>query len=330
VVKQQQTKFPEERKMSRLRLPLVLLISLISMTAVSHAAVLLDRVVAVVNEEVITWSELYKAMESDASPQVKELKEDERRKIYKENESAFLESLIDIRLQLQEAKNVGITVGEEEVKDAIENIKKKYSMTDDMFKDSLKKEGFTLSEYKKKLRDQILISKVVNQQVRSKILLSDEDVKKFIRDNEGNSDGYRISQIFLTKPQNQADGKKVEEKAAEILKKLHEGENFRDLARTYSEDPSASDGGDLGFIRKDQLLKEFAAAIAPLKVGQVSTPFWTERGLHIIKLDEKRDTKNQSEMKEEAEKELTDKIFSQRYHAWVKSLREKAFIEIRL
>jgi parvulin-like peptidyl-prolyl isomerase len=65
-------------------------------------------------------------------------------------------------------------------------------------------------------------------------------------------------------------------------------------------------------------------------VGQVSTPFWTERGLHIIKLDEKRDTKNQSEMKEEAEKELTDKIFSQRYHAWVKSLREKAFIEIRL
>jgi peptidyl-prolyl cis-trans isomerase SurA len=316
--------------MFRLRLPLILLVSIISMTAVSHAAVLLDRVVAVVNQEVITWSELYRSMDSDASPQLKELKDDERRKIYKQNESAFLDSLIDIRLQLQEAKNVGITVGEEELRDAIENIKKKYSMTDEMFQESLKKEGFSLEEYKKRLRDQIMISKVVNQQVRNKIFVSDEDVKKFIRDNADNSDGYRISQIFLTKPQQDGDRQKVEEKAAEILKKLHEGESFRDLAKTYSEDPSASDGGDLGFIKRDQLLKEFAEAIAPLKVGEVSAPFWTERGLHIIKLDERRDTKNQSEMKEEAEKELTEKIFSQRYHAWVKSLREKAFIEIRL
>jgi peptidyl-prolyl cis-trans isomerase SurA len=316
--------------MFRLRLSSFILVSLLCLPTASHAAVLLDRVVAVVNQDVITWSELYKAMESDASPQVKELQEDERRKIYKQNEASFLESLIDVRLQLQEAKSVGITVGEEEIGDAIENIKKKYSMTDDMFKESLQKEGFSLEDYKKRLRDQIMISKIVNQQVRSKILVSDEEVKKFMRDSAENSDGYRISQIFLTKPQHQEDRKKVEEKAAEILTKIHQGENFRDLARTYSEDPSASDGGDLGFIKKDQLLKEFAEAIAPLKVGEVSAPFWTERGLHIIKLDEKRDTKNQSELKDEAEKELTTKFFSQRYHAWVKSLREKAFIEIRL
>jgi peptidyl-prolyl cis-trans isomerase SurA len=316
--------------MFRLKLSVIFLFFLISMSAISRAAVLLDRVVAVVNQDVITWSELYKSMDSDASPQLKELKEDEKRKIFKENEAAFLETLINVRLQLQEAKSLGITVGDDEVKDAIENIKKKYSMTEDVFKDSLKKEGYTLEEYKKRLQEQIIISKVVNKQVRSKVLVSDQDVKTFMKDNKENSDGYRISQIFFRKPQDESERKKIEEKAAEVLKKVKEGENFRGLAKTYSEDPSGSDGGDLGFIRKDQLLKEFTEAIASLKPGEASAPFWTERGLHIIKLEERREMKSPSELKEEAEKTLTDRFFAERYNAWVKSLREKAFIEIRL
>lgn len=322
--------FLEDGEMFRLKSSLIFLYFLLCVTAVSHAAVLLDRVVAVVNQDVITWSELYRTMDSDASPQLKELKDDEKRRIYKESEASFLENLINVRLQLQEAKNLGITVGDDEVKDAIESIKKKYSMTEDMFKDSLKKEGYTLEEYKKRLQEQIIISKVVNQQVRSKVLVSDEDVKKFMKDNKESSEGYRLSLIFFKKPQTEVERKKVDEKAGEVLKKVKEGENFRNLAKTYSEDPSGADGGDLGFIKSDQLLKEFAQAIALLKPGEVSAPFWTARGLHIIKLEEKREAKSQSDMKEEAEKTLTDKIFVERYNAWVKSLREKAFIEIRL
>ncbi len=109
----------------------------------SHANVLLDRVVAVVNQDVITWSELYKAMEADASPKIKELQKDEQRKVFKENEAVFLETLINVRLQLQEAKNAGVRVSDEELQGAIDGIKKKYSMSDDAFSESLKNEGFT-------------------------------------------------------------------------------------------------------------------------------------------------------------------------------------------
>src|ERR1700690_2679131 len=166
---------------------------------VTEAAVLFDRVVAVVNQEVITWSELYKNMESDASPQLKEMKEEERIKIFRSNEGMFLETLINYRLQIQEARNIGLVVSDEELKEAVENIKKKYAMSENDFRESLKKEGFALEEYKKKLQEQILISKIVNQQIRNKILISDTDINIFLEENKEyavNTEEYKISQIF--------------------------------------------------------------------------------------------------------------------------------------
>ncbi len=316
--------------MHGLKVRLILLFFVLSGAAPSQAAVLLDRVVAVVNQDVITWSELYKSMDTDASPQLRELKEEEKRKIFKENEAAFLETLVNVRLQLQEAKSSGITVSDEEVKDAVDSIKKKYSMSEDTFRDSLRKEGYTLDEYKKRLKEQIMISKIVNLQVKNKILVGDDALKKFMEENKENSEGYRIAQIFFKKPEKDADRKQVEEKALEVLKKIRGGEIFRELAKTYSEDSSKNEGGDLGFIKKDQLSKEFAKAVVALKPGEVSEPFWTDRGLHIIRLEEKREIKSPGEMREDAERKLSEKLFTERYNVWVKSLREKAFIEIRL
>src|SRR4030043_976260 len=94
-----------------------------------EAAVLLDRVVALVNKEVITWSDLYKLMEYETTDQVKTLNEEERMKIFKESEPAFLEKLIDMRLQIQEARRLGLEVTPEEVRETIESVKKKYSLT---------------------------------------------------------------------------------------------------------------------------------------------------------------------------------------------------------
>ena len=264
------------------------------LSGLTHANVLLDRVVAVVNQDVITWSELYRAMEADASPKIKELQKDEQRKALKENEAAFLETLINVRLQLQEAKKAGIRVSDEELQGAIDSIKKKYSMSDDAFSESLKKEGFTLAEYKKRLGEQILISKLVNSEIRNKIVVSDEDLRKFVTENKAvleNTESYRISQILLKK-QNYADNSKVEEKAGDLLKKISQGESFSDLAKQFSEDPSANVGGDLGLLKKSQLNKNFTDIISQMKPGDVSKPFWTETGLHIIKLESRTEVKN--------------------------------------
>ncbi len=314
------------------RVGMMIIACILLFSGFTHANVLLDRVVAVVNQDVITWSELYKAMEADASPKIKELQKDEQRKVFRENEAIFLETLINVRLQLQEAKNAGVRVSDEELQGAIDSIKKKYSMSDDAFSESLKQEGFNFAEYKKRLSEQILISKLVNSQIRNKIVVTDEDLRKFVTDNKEvleNTESYNISQILLKK-QKDTDDRKLEEKAGDLLKKIEQGESFSDLAKRYSEDPSAKAGGDLGLLKKSQLNKNFTDIISQMKPGDVSKPFWTENGLHIIRLESRTEVKNKDGALEEARNMLNDKLFRERYNAWIKSLREKSFIEIRL
>ena len=108
----------------------IILVLILGFSQPSTAAVLLDRVVAVVNSEVINWSELYKMMEFESTDQMKALKEEDRMKVFKNNEPVFLEKLIDMRLQIQEAKRIGLDVSPDEIKEAIDNIKQKYSLSD--------------------------------------------------------------------------------------------------------------------------------------------------------------------------------------------------------
>jgi peptidyl-prolyl cis-trans isomerase SurA len=295
--------------------------------------ILLDRVVAVVNKEVITWSELYKVMEFEATEQMKNLNEEERIKIFKESEPVFLETLIDMRLQLQEAKALGIGVTQEEIEETIENIRKKYSMTDTDFRESIKKEGFTIEEYKKRLFEQILINKVVQHEIRNKVIVSDSDVKKYMETHKeifSGGEKYRLRQIFFKGPEGNRDKRAIEEKALFVIQKLKAGEDFSELAREYSEDPSGSLGGDLGFIEKDLLAKEFLDVLSGMKEGTYSMPFWTGKGLHIIKLDEKISTQNMDNVREDIRKQLAEEKFLESYKSWIKGLRERAYIEIRL
>ncbi|OGW52103.1 MAG: hypothetical protein A2Y81_03990 [Nitrospirae bacterium RBG_13_43_8] len=311
---------------------LVILVSFI-LPAASNASILLDRVVAVVNKEVITWSDLYKAMEFEATTQTKNLSKEEQKKLFKENEASFLETLIDMNLQLQEARSLGIDVPQHDITETIANIQKKYSMSEADFVESLKKEGLTLDEYKKRLSEQILINKVVTYQIRNKIVISDSEVNIYVEANKqtfSGSETYKLRQIFFKKPEGNIDKKTIEDRAAEVIKRLKDGEDFSALARLYSEDSSARSGGDLGFVNKNLLSKEFIEELSGMNVGDYSMPFWTGTGLHIIKLDEKISAQNADKLKDDIRKQLADEQFSERYKSWIKGLREKAHIEIRL
>ncbi len=306
---------------------------LLVLAAGAQATFLLDRVVAIVNQDVITWSELYRAMETDATPAVKALPEEERKKIFKENEAMFLESLISFRLQVQEALNSKFRISDEEVIETIDGIKKKYAMTDTQFKDSLKSEGYGLDEYKKRLADQLLQSKIVNQQVRGKILVTDADIDAFMKENKdvgSVGEVYHIRQIFFKKPKDEAEKSGVEEKAQAVYAKAQQGDNFIELARLHSEDATRESGGDLGFIEKRNLAKDFSAALSSMKQGDISKPFWSDRGMHILKLEQMAAPKSSAEIREQAKGALQNKLFNEKYKTWTRSLREKAFIDIRL
>ncbi len=296
--------------------------------APSYGDIMLDKVVAVVNAEIITWSELYKAMEFDAAPTVKALPEIERRKIYKENEGIFLENLINLKLILQSAKMANIGAGEAEITQTIKDISAKYGLNEDAFKSAIAKEGFTLEEYKKKLAEQIISSKVVDFEVRSRIVVTEKEIADYMLKNKDRAadEGYLISMILVkTSADPAADSEKV--KAAYAMIKA--GTPFAEVAKQYSDDASARTGGDKGFVKKADLSKEFIDALSKLKNGEVSEPFKTAGGTHIIKLDEARIYSTADARKDAVKNKLLSEKFERAYKSWIKGLRQGAYVEIR-
>lgn len=310
-----------------LRLFPLALIFCISPGVASGAAVL-DKVVAVVNKDVVTWSELSRAMDFEASSQMKSLSDVDRKRIFKENEKRFLEKMIDEKLEMQAAKALGIEATKEEISDAIEGIKKKYKMDDKAFEESLEKEGFNLKEYKKRLNDQIILTKLIGQQVKNKIVISDKEIEEYMAKNK--DDEYRVRQIFFKRSDKGGDDEALQKKAEEVMQRLRNGEEFALLAMSYSDDPSGKSGGEMGFIKKEYMGKEFLAVLSKMPVGAISAPFWTGRGLHIIQLEDKIDAGNADEFRAVVKQKLFEKRFDEAYRNWIRGLREKAYVEVRL
>ncbi len=287
-----------------------------------------DRVIAVVNREVITWSELYKFMEFILRDEVKNMNPDEKFKYFKKKEMEFLERLIDTKLQLQEAEKYGIFVTDSEIDAAISDIKKKYGLSDRDFEENLKKEGMTLSDYRKMMKEQIIIGRTVNSIVRGKILISDAEINSYITSHPEiacDEEGYYVSQIFVKNSDNQEE---VKAKLNTIIKKLAEGESFSKVASQYSEDASAKTGGAIGLIKKSEIPKELAELFSKMQVGQISEPLMTATGIYLFKLDGicfRRDTET---LKNYVRALIEEEKFKREYRLWVRGLRQNSYIDI--
>ena len=147
------------------------------------AAVLLDKVVATVNDEVITWSELMKTIYFEGREYLSSETGKTRAEKIRELEKPFLNMLIEMRLQLQEAKKIGLNVTDREVDGAITEIRSKYNIAEDAFTASLEKEGVTIRDYRKGLRDQILLQKIVNFSVKGSVVVTDKEVEEYYNAN---------------------------------------------------------------------------------------------------------------------------------------------------
>lgn len=287
-----------------------------------------DRVIAIVNREVITWSELYKYMEFIAKDEIKNLNPDEKFKYFKVHEEEFLEKLIDTKLQIEEAERYGIFVTDTEIDSAINDIKKKYGLTDEAFIEALKKEGMSLSEYRKMLKEQIIIGRTVNSLVKSKIIITDADINRYISAHSEllcDDDGYYVSQIFIRKRENEEE---LKEKINEIFKRLIQGESFSKVASQLSEDPSAKTGGTIGVLKKSEIAAQLASLFSKMSVGQISEPMMTEQGVFIFKLDGVCFRKNSEQLTNYVRNIIEDERFRKDYKLWLRGLRQRAYIEI--
>ena len=297
---------------------------LVKQTALGN--ILLDRVVATVNNDVITWSELRKSIALENEALLSGLSHSEKEQKIKEIEKPFLNNLIDVKLQLQEAVRLGLAASPAETNEAINDIKKKFNLTDESLREYLKADGLTLKEYRSRLREQILLSKVIRYEIMDTILVTDKNIDEFYK---ANKEKYRqdvkvrIRQILFT------DTNSLQ-KAEEVFQRIKKGEDFEKLAADFSEDASKTFGGDLGYVSRGSMVKEIEDVAFSLKVGEVSKPFQSSKGIHIIKIEDRVENAAGEKVREQIKRELFEKAYQSKFENWLKELREKAYIEINL
>jgi peptidyl-prolyl cis-trans isomerase SurA len=300
-------------------------------------ALMIDRIVARVNDDIITLSEL----QEEGLPLFERLRANytgrELESQVQRAEREFLDQLILRRLQLQYASQIGITAAENEINAALKDVLNRNNLTQEALTDLLTREGLTLQDYKDRLREQIILARLMNQAVRSRVSVDASEVEAYYKahQDEFNQPAQaRVRHIFFrtdpgaAPPQEDA----VRERASRVLQEARNGGNFADLARRYSEDATAANGGDLGVIKRGQVLPEFEEVIFALREGDISEVIRTPNGLHIVKIEAFTKGSEQSfpEIKAEIERRLLQGKIEQRFQDWTNELKDRAFIEITL
>jgi peptidyl-prolyl cis-trans isomerase SurA len=308
------------------------LLALLAVTPTFAHAKEISGIAAIVNDEVITTTDLdreYAQMQKEAE----KLPASEKMGL----RSAALNRLVDKKLVEQKIRELDIKVSDEDVRLAIEDVKKQNNLKQEALEQALGTQGLTFAQYKVQLKEQLERMRLMSQEVRSKIQVGEREMHEYYdshRDNYGGSETFHARHIFFkADPKGGAeDAAKAEKLATEVLAKVRAGEDFAGLARNYSQDPAAAkDGGDLGTFKRSDMLPEIGNTVAAMKPGDVSSIVRSPAGLHIIKLEEKSQEKGRSfeEVKDSIEELLYKKKSDERFNQWVKDLRSAASIDMK-
>lgn len=306
----------------------------------------LDRIVAVVNGDIILYSEVQDGIKRMAkkSPEIK--LDDPKTK--KQVEGEILHQLIRERLTDQEAKRQKISVTEAEVDQALENVRRENRLDDTRFDQMLQEMGQTRAQFRDNIKREIQRSRLLERVLKSKIVITNEQVDQFLRTKgaptaaaspaTSKREKRRLAMIFLPFPQGEGSKKsdEMEKLGKDIYSKLKSGGDFAKLAREHSQGPSAAEGGDIGFVATDELSPFIEDATRDLGKGEISKPVKTPQGIYILKvLDSQKETASPApsqagDSREAAYRFLYQKELSQKFDEWAKQLEAKAFIEISL
>ncbi len=294
-----------------------------SLPITADGSVVVDRVVAVVNNEIITLSDLQR--------------EETLKKVdAKQDERMLLDDMIDRKLQMAAAKSAGMDVTDKELTEAVADIMKRNSLDSKQFEAALAKEGLTLEQYKTELREQMTLSRMFNKYVRSGVAVDEAEVRAYYERNIKTyslPEEIRVRQIFFRVPENAkpAEIASIREKATAALARAKKGENFVTLVKELSEGETAALGGDLGFLQRGQAIPEIEEAARTLKPGEIAGPILCAGGFHIIKLEEIRTpVKPFEKVKDEITKMLYELKVENTYRTWLQTLRSDSNIENRL
>lgn len=310
--------------------------AMLFLSAAAQAGVA-DRIVAIVNGEVITQTELNRAFEPFKGKVEASVRPADRENAVAENRKMFLERMIDGLLIEQEARKTGIVVRDEEVTAATADVQKTRGMTPEDFQKALAQEGITFDTYRKELRDQIMRMRLVRRDIKSRVAVTDEEIGEYYRSHRDEYEGketVRVRQIFLNVPKGSDPAAKgvIREIAESIRRRIAEGEPFESMSAQYSRGPAAASGGDIGYIERGMVLPEVEAVAFSLPLNQVSRVIESAGGFHIIQVIDRRGaglTAIES-VREEIRERLEQEKMEKKYKEWLADLRKKSHIEIKL
>ena len=304
---------------------------------------IIDSSVAVVNEDVITLSDVNRVGKAIFRQIAEEVPSEQQEEAIQETRKKIIAQLIENRLLTQQAAALKILVTEAEVDRAQNQILQQNNFTTQDFKDELKKMGLSREQYRETLRQQILRSKLINYEIRSKVVIPDEEIKKYFEQHyskQVKAESYYVLQIGIswadtTQP---SDIPIAKEKAHDWIKEAHtlaqQGRDFKELARKYSNLASAADGGDLGLFKKDEMAAYMREAVTSLQPGEISPVIERPDSYTFFKLvQHTQGTENKKPVLDKStQEEIRNTLYKQqaeeRYKTWLDKIRNEAYIKI--
>ncbi len=245
-----------------------------------------DRIVAVVNNDVILHSELERSLDSFKQQLLQSGSQLPDEKVFRKQ---VLERLVSDNLQLQMAKRAGVRVSDGELNATVIKIAESANKTVEDFQKGLEAEGENYTLFREDLRKEIMISRVRQGQVGRRVFISEQEVGNLVQliDEQGQSNSkFHLGHILISISEtSSADGiTEARNKAADIVKRLREGANFAKIAAAESNGQDALSGGDFGWKSLAELPTLFSGTTKSMKVGDISEPLKSASGLHILKL----------------------------------------------
>ena len=295
------------------------------------AAEVCNRVVAVVNNDVITLYELNNRIK-DMTGQAPEELMQKNEAMFRNAQQKILEMLIDEKIAQAKIKELRIQVSEKQVDSYIDKVKRDNQLTQEDLVAGLEKEGLSYEKYRERIKRDIERAQLIEYEVRSKIIIRDESIQKYYEDHKGTfgvAEKVQLAGIFLLRKnlKSEEEMRELYRKAQDISNKLKAGADFGQLAATYSEGPGANQGGDLGQFTVEHLEPGLKSVVEALPEGGISDPLVRPNGIQIIMVVKKQTGKIRSfeEMKEAIYEILYQEEVNRRYQTWINELRDSAY-----
>src|SRR5215471_18075266 len=232
-----------------------------------------------------------------------------------------------------------INDNDQDVSQYIDEIKKRNRLTDDELETALSREGQTIESYRTSVKSELEKSEIVNRQVRNKVSITNDDIERYYKLNTNKfrtEDRVRLRHILIALPQTPTpeEVQAANEKAMELYKRIVAGADFAEFAREYSQGAGQAEGGDIGWVGRGKLIGGIeAVAFDKLSVGQVSAPFQTSMGVHIVKLEARENgtVLPLATVAPRIKEELQSKALEDRFMKWLKTdLRRKHRVDVKI